>query len=308
MKIFVLFLVSLGACVDAKADSLPNGDSSEPGISFSFDDGFDPRKQSQAAEWNASILRALADARLRVTYFPAGNVVDSKEGLQLVEAWNDAGHWIGNHTYKHQNLNSERITASSFVEDIEYNESLLGHFSNWSKRLRFPYLKVGATAQERDYVRKWLKSHGYQSGAVSIDASDWYYDVRFKQWKGQNPKEDSSAFRDAYISHLWERAEYYENLSQQTVGGRSSHVMLLHTNAINAEFLPHVIEMFREKGWRFVSSEEAFNSPLFQLEPSVVPAGESILWALAKQVGIANLRYPAEDAKYEKPILDSLGL
>jgi hypothetical protein len=41
-----------------------------------------------------------------------------------------------------------------------------------------------------------------------------------------------------------------------------------------------------------------------------VPAGESLLWALAKETGKFDslLRYPGEDDVYEKPKLDRLGL
>jgi hypothetical protein len=44
------------------------------------------------------------------------------------------------------------------------------------------------------------------------------------------------------------------------------------------------------------------------MTPAVLPAGESILWSLAKQARVPHLRYPAEDDVYEKPILDKLGL
>jgi hypothetical protein len=39
-----------------------------------------------------------------------------------------------------------------------------------------------------------------------------------------------------------------------------------------------------------------------------LPAGESILWALAKQHGVPGLRWPGEDDIYEKPLLDALQL
>jgi hypothetical protein len=38
-------------------------------------------------------------------------------------------------------------------------------------------LKEGDTQPKRDGARQWLREHGYASGAVSIDTSDWYYDV-----------------------------------------------------------------------------------------------------------------------------------
>jgi hypothetical protein len=44
--------------------------------------------------------------------------------------------------------------------------------------------------------------------------------------------------------------------------------------------------------------------------PKTVPAGESLLWALAKETGKFEslLRYPGEDDVYEKPKLDRLGV
>jgi hypothetical protein len=69
-----------------------------------------------------------------------------------------------------------------------------------------------------------------------------------------------------------------------------------------------MIHMFRSKGWTIISPAEAFSDPLYSMTPAVLPAGESILWSLAKQARVPHLRYPAEDDVYEKPILDKLGL
>jgi peptidoglycan-N-acetylglucosamine deacetylase len=49
---------------------------------------------------------------------------------------------------------------------------------------------------------------------------------------------------------------------------------------------------------------------VFSASPDIVPAGESIIWALAKESGKLDdiLRYPGEDGDYEKPGMDKLGL
>ena len=50
--------------------------------------------------------------------------------------------------------------------------------------------------------------------------------------------------------------------------------------------------------------------PVPAVEPCVVPAGESIIWALAKESKRfeSMLRYPGEDGDYEKDKMDRLGL
>ena len=276
-------------------------------VALSFDDGLDPTEQTQAPAWNAAILEALSKAHVRSILFAAGKRVDSMPGLMLVRSWGDAGHAVANHTYSHMNFGSSRTTLERFIADVETNESLLGRIPGWIRRLRFPYLKEGETAAKRDGIRTWMTAHGYRTGAVSIDTSDWYYNTRYLAWRRSHPDDDPSRFRAAYLDHLWSRAIYYDALSGRVLHRRVRQVLLLHTNAINAEFLPDVIGMFKSKGWSLISPEESYEDPVYSMSPIALPAGESILWSLARQNGVEDLRYPAEDEVYEKPILDELG-
>lgn len=274
-------------------------------LALSFDDGMDPRTQPMAAEFNSKILESLSEAKIHSILLPAGKRVDSPEGLKLVRSWGEAGHLVGNHTYSHANLGAKSTRLEVFEQDVLRNEALLKGMPGWTKRFRFPYLKEGESKKKRDGFRTWMKRHHYQPAAVSIDASDWYYDMRYRDWEKDHPNADPEPFREAYVHHLLERAAYYEVLAQQTLHRSPAHVLLLHTNAINAAFLPDVIAAFQAKGWKFVDAAEAFKDPLYAMKPQVLPAGESILWALAKAQGMAGLRYPAEDGDYEAPLLDA---
>jgi len=276
-------------------------------LAFTFDDGLDPRVQPKAAAWNQEILSSLRDAKLHAMYFPAGKIVDSPEGRALVAQWGSAGHAIGNHTYSHRNLGSAPVSVEDFEADVLREQALFDGLPTWRKRLRFPYLKEGETVVKRDGMREWMRANGYLPAPVSIDASDWYYNERFLKLP-QGDAEKISAFRRVYLAHLWDRANFYESLAKKVLGRSPEHVMLLHTNALNARFLADVIEMFRSRGWKIVDAEQAFSDPLYQKLPHTVPAGESIIWALAKDSGVQGLRYPGEDDIYEKPILDGAGL
>jgi hypothetical protein len=100
---------------------------------------------------------------------------------------------------------------------------------------------------------------------------------------------------------------YYEGLARKLGFRNVKHTLLLHTNELNATFLPAIIAMFRGKRWKVVDAKEAFEDPVFRRQPDVLPAGESLLWSLAKEKGLPGLRYPGEDDAYEKPLLDALG-
>lgn len=164
------------------------------------------------------------------------------------------------------------------------------------------------TVEKRDSFRAFLDSNHYKTGPVSVDASDWYCSQRLSARLKKNPDADRLAYRDAYLRHLYDRAQYYDGLSRTVLGRSVAHVLLLHHNLINALFLKDVIQMFRDKGWTLIDSETAFQDPLYAMRPDILPAGESILWALAKQKGTPGLRYPGEDDIYEKAILDRLHL
>jgi peptidoglycan/xylan/chitin deacetylase (PgdA/CDA1 family) len=284
--------------------SLP-GMASAQRLALSFDDGLDPRVQPQAATWNAALLRALATAQLRSILYPAGIHVDSPAGLALVRAWGEAGHAIGNHTYSHWNLAAPEVSAAAFITDAQRQENLVRTMTGWTARLRFPFLKEGDTGPKRDQVREWAAARGYRSGAVSIDASDWYYNARYLAWLERHPGDSARWLRDAYLAHLQSRARYYDSLSQRLFGRAVGHVLLLHTNAINAAFLPDVITMFKQARWTLIDVDAAYADALYSIQPAVLPAGESILWSIAKQKGMDGLRYPAEDDVYEKPLLDA---
>lgn len=275
-------------------------------IALTFDDGLDPRSQPEAARWNADILQALDRSGVSSMILPACRVTESPEGLALVKAWGLGGHAIANHTWTHRNLGSEQVSAEDFIADVERCDRVLKGLPGWSARLRFPYLKEGNTTQKRDAVRRWMAANHYAPAAVSIDASDWYYSARWQARRQAQGDRDDDLYCQAYLAHLWDRANYYDALGKRVLGRSPKHVMLLHTNAINAKFLGDVIAMFRTRGWKIISPAEAFADPLYAIKPDNLPAGESILWALAKQAGVDGLRYPAEDGAYEKGLLDAL--
>jgi len=109
---------------------------------------------------------------------------------------------------------------------------------------------------------------------------------------------------------MWERSLYYDDLSRKALGRSVKHTILMHYNLLNALFLGDLLDMFQGNGWKLINADEAFKDPVFLSEPKIVPAGESIIWALAKETGQFEklLRYPGEDSEYEKAKMDQMGL
>lgn len=263
-----------------------------------------------ATERNEAILGTLRAHSNRAALFVIGRNIDSPEGKALLAPWDKAGHMIGNHTYSHRNYNAPTANVAAYQEDILRAEALLKEFPQFRKYFRFPMLKEGDTVAKRDAMRAFFAQHGYRNGHVTIDNSDWAIDQRLTARMKKDPAADVKPYRDFYLEHLWARGEYYDSLARRVVDRPIKHTVLVHFNLLNGLFLGDVIRMFKTKGWQLIDAEEAFTDPVFAANPNVVPAGESIVWSLAKENGkiAKSLRYPAEDATYENARMDKLGL
>jgi peptidoglycan-N-acetylglucosamine deacetylase len=289
--------------------ALPFADKA-PQMAVTIDD-FNLFRASQAVaeKRNRALLDALrAQSNLKAAAFICGKNIDSEMGRGLVRQWGEERHSVANHTYSHWYYPDHSF--EEYGQDILHVETLIRDVPGFTKLFRFPMLKEGDTVERRDKMRTFLKEHGYRMGYVTIDASDWYIDQRLRARLAKNPKADVTAYKEFYLNHLWDRATFYDSLSRKAIGRSVKHTLLIHHNVLNELFLSDVLRMFESKGWKLIDAEEAFTDPIFAAAPNILPAGESIIWALAKESGKfeALLRYPGEDGEYEKPKMDRLRL
>jgi hypothetical protein len=248
---------------------------------------------------------------MRAALFVCGVRLADASGPQLLSAWEQAGHLICNHSYSHLSYNDPAISYSDFAVDFLKNEKVIAPYHTRTNFFRYPFLKEGDTAEKRDRFRKLLRERGYRVGHVTIDASDWYVDQRYVDRLSSAPAAPNViSYRDFLITHLLDRANYYRQLAIDVTGRDVRHTLLLHYNVLNALVLPDILAAFEHAGWQWIDASLAYEDPIFRSEPKTLPAGESLVWALAKESRNFNdrLRYPGEDSVYEKPKLDALSL
>ena len=307
------FIQSLGLIATAAAVNAETlfGAEAGPRLAITMDDPNNYTSPLMSpAERDENIRRALRNSGLKAALFVCGERVDNPAGKTLLKNWDVESNLICNHSYSHWYLPSKKINLEDYTADITKCEKLISHHGQFTKLFRFPYLKEGDTIEKRDGVRAFLNAHGYRNGYVTIDASDWYYNQRLESALKKNPKTDLAPYRDAYCAHILDRANYYRNLSLDVLDREIPHTLLIHHNLLNALFLGDLIAMFKSEGWELTDASKAYSDPIFASNPDIIPAGESLVWALAKETGRFEnrLRYPAEDSVYEEAALDSLGL
>jgi peptidoglycan/xylan/chitin deacetylase (PgdA/CDA1 family) len=306
------FLYGAAAIVSIKGAPMVPEQSRAPEIAFTFDDPTTNGGANQTwNEINEHILGALAKHSIKAALFVCGKRVDSRAGRELITAWDEQGHAIANHSYSHLFFNeNEKVTLAEFEADALKNEPLIRDYRHFAKLFRFPFFKEGDTAEKRDGMRSFLREHGYRLGRATIDASDWAISTRLQKRAEENRQAELGGYRDFFLQHIWERAQFYDSLAQRLFPEPVRHTVLLHHNPLNAFFLDELIGMFQKKGWKPVDAEYAYKDPVYDRQPKILPAGESLIWALAKETGKfeKELRYPGEDDVYENPQMDALKL
>jgi peptidoglycan/xylan/chitin deacetylase (PgdA/CDA1 family) len=317
-KSLILFLavslsipaITLHGVNQPKTKSLQQAEE-KPKIAFTFDDGrTDDMGGYPLKIWNEMLLHNLQKHKLRAILFSSGANKTTPKGKYVLTSWNDSGHLIANHTFSHISFNNKNTSLEVFKNELLKNDSIIKHYSNYYRYFRFPYLKEGNTKEKIDGFRDFMKQQGYKNGHVSIDASDWYIANRLVARLNKDPKADISGFREYYKQHLLNRAMFYDSLAYALTNRRINHVILLHHNLAAALFLDDLIKHFEANGWEIMDADKAYEDKIYAEIPGNIPAGESLVWALARQSGRFEkvLRYPAEDGEYEKERMDKLGL
>lgn len=296
-------------------DAMPGAKTPEsrPTVSFTFDDGSTrPILDYPAEEWNEMILRSLDGAGLKSILFATGRDKNNARGRALLDSWASRGHLIGNHTYTHPYLNDARVTVQDFTRELLRTDSLIAESPGYVKLFRFPYLKEGGDSSRVAAFRGVLEAHGYKNGYVSIDASDWYVNDQLIEHLTRDPGDTVAInrYREYYLDHILDRAAFYDSLAFELTGRHIPHTLLLHHNLTSALFLDDLIERFRQYDWILTDAATAFRDSIYRTTVPASAAGESIVYALAKASGnyTGSLRYPAEDSRYEIPVMRRYGL
>jgi peptidoglycan-N-acetylglucosamine deacetylase len=292
------------------APKMPANTPERPQVALTLDDPM--LSLGSVIRWpeaNSRILKAISDKNVRAALFVCGMRVDETDGAKLLSGWDQAGHLICNHSYSHKFYGGQTSYAD-FAVDFLKNEKVIAPYHNRTALFRYPFLKEGDTADKRDRFRTLLKERGYRVGHVTIDASDWYVSQRYLDQLSKKPKTPIAPYRDYLIAHLLDRAAFYRQLALDVLGRDIRHTLLMHFNPLNAFVLSEVMSAFEAAGWQWIDASMAFEDPVFRSQPLTLPAGESLVWALAKETGRfeGQLRYPGEDDVYEKPKIDALGL
>jgi peptidoglycan-N-acetylglucosamine deacetylase len=271
--------------------------SNTPRIAFALEDG--PRTHATALmspqQRNAAMLKALADHNAKAVLFVTVNYgANEPAGLELARAWGAAGHSIGNHTMNHIDLDDRQVTLAQYQKEVLDCDEVIKTLPGYKKWYRFTFLREGTSIEKRQGMRDFLAANNYKNAYVTMNTDDWRINdamseavtIALTRNVNADVPKVLAPFKAAYLDHVWQRAQGFDKLGQTIMGRRVPMVPLMHHNLINALFLGDVIAMFKQKGWAIITPEEAMADPAFQLHPQNRVAGQNLLIAMGRALGL----------------------
>lgn len=230
-----------------------------------------PRTFAALLPMTQKLLKPFREQHVPVIGFVnAARYADYPEGLEaILGQWLDAGAQLGNHSYSHPDLNS--VPLDAYTADILRGEkplrALVEARGGRLTYFRHPYLHVGATPESKAGLAKFLADHGYVVAPVTFDTADYAYAQAYLK-----PELHDRARRE-YLPYLESVIAFFETRAVEVVGREFPQILLIHANQLNADVMPELLAMFRRRGYRFVSLEEALRDPAYQLPENYVGRG-----------------------------------
>jgi peptidoglycan/xylan/chitin deacetylase (PgdA/CDA1 family) len=181
------------------------------------------------------------------------------DGSALLELWVHAGHDLGNHTYSHPSLYD--IPLADFKEDVLRGEvvtkQLLAKHGKQMRYFRHPYLNTGPDLKTKTAFEEFLAEHGYTIAPVTIDSDEYIYALAYNKTLAAGDRDLAAKVGKDYVRYMEEMFVFYEQLSNDLLGREPAQILLLHANALNADYLDELAGMMRERGYAFTSLETA---------------------------------------------------
>jgi len=208
---------------------------------------------------NAPAVAFVNEKKLQVP-----NQLDMRIGL--LEMWLDAGVLLGNHTYSHIDLNKnpEPACEDDVIKGEVITRRLMQERNLDYKYFRHPFLRTGANLDQKNAFEAFLKSRGYIVAPVTTENVDWLFNSAYERALQDDDHALANRLLDAYLVHTDVEMDYYEKMAQNEFHRPIAHIMLLHSNRINGIMLDQVLTKFEQRGYKFITIEEALKDPAYR--------------------------------------------
>jgi peptidoglycan/xylan/chitin deacetylase (PgdA/CDA1 family) len=237
-----------------------------------------PLSAAEARAANQALVDVLVAHGVQASVFFNCNRLHADDGT--VEVWASAGMDVGNHSHSHMRTPSD--DQSRWRQDVQVCHDVLterlGKPPRW---FRFPYLHAGETPEARAGALDFLASLEERRTPVTVATTEWMHAFAYRR-AATDPQERARIAAD-YRTHMAETLAYADDFAQRVHGRAIPQIVLFHVNELAVDELDGLLTRWEADGWRFVSLDEVFQDPVYDLpEEWIGRGGPSWLWRVRR--------------------------
>jgi peptidoglycan/xylan/chitin deacetylase (PgdA/CDA1 family) len=271
----VVALIAAGGC------------SSGPGprrIAVTLDDAPLVKPLSYANNWERestvdSLISTLSSRHVPSTVFVIGSDLQDATSSALLRRWTDSGARVANHSLTHRSF--KELPRAEGVREMAQAQALLSRIADpesIERYFRFPFLEEGRTLSDRDDWMLVLDSLALSPARVSIVTDDWRFDNRYASAEASADWELRYEIGQQYMEHVKNAINHWDGVARTLFGRNVQHVLMLHANRINRDYLGQILDLLASEGFEFIPLEQAYQDPLYRESTSWMgPSGVSVL-------------------------------
>lgn len=192
---------------------------------------------------------------------PATGFIIAKEvrndNWDMLQKFRDSGFGLGNHTYSHANLNV--LETKDYIKEIKEADKILSPVLTEPKYFRYPYLAM-SSGDKRNKILCYLAKKNYQVAPITIDSKDFVFNQRLLSVPELNRRNYLGEMEPFYLDFIWQQTVKAEEHTEYHHNPDQAQILLIHANLLNAYVLPDIINLYKEKGYTFVSLEDALKT------------------------------------------------
>jgi peptidoglycan-N-acetylglucosamine deacetylase len=245
---------------------------------------------TQMTESNRNILKVFLEHKIPAVGFVNEAKLyvkgETDERIELLRMWVDAGLELGNHTFSHILIDQNPLSA--YKDDVIRGETVTSKLlAEKKKKLRYfrhTQLRTGPTAEYQAGLNEFLAARGYIIAPVTIDNQEWVFAGAYAGAKRRGDEAEMKRIGEAYIKYMDETFDFFEKLSKDFLNYEVKQTLLLHVNDINGDYFEELVQMMQQRGYKFISLEEALKDSAYKMPEAQSTRGLSWIhrWMLAK--------------------------
>jgi len=279
-----LLAVTLGLHHHVSGDSLRQTTRREVAVTFDDLPVVGTRDITAQQQITRKLLRSITSNKIPAIGFVNENKlldgsVQDQRRVALLQQWLDAGLELGNHSFSHPDLHG--VPLEAFLTDVirgeEVTRRLLNRRGKILRYFRHPFLHAGRDLETRKKLEAFLASRGYRVAPVTIDNSDWIFASAYAKAADRADRQMMERIASAYLPYIEEKFDYYEKQSRDLLGYEMKQVLLLHANALNADWFGELAMMMKRRGYGFIPIEQALEDKAYS-SPDTYTGTGGISW------------------------------